>query len=68
MNLDQPSPDPGTAPQADTACGARVMLTPHTPFIHFRDEVVYFCSEGCKQLYDNDPLASCMADRLLSGK
>jgi len=68
MNLDQASPDSSFAIQADTACGARVMLTPHTPFIHFRDEVIYFCSEGCKQLYVEDPLASCMADRLLSGK
>ena len=68
MNFNQPSPDPVTTIQADTACGARVMITPHTPFIHFRDEVVYFCSEDCKQLYDEDPLNSCMADRLFSGK
>ena len=68
MNLNQPSSDPATTTQAETACGARVLITPHTTFIHFRDEIVYFCGEDCKQLYDEDPLSSCMAARLLSGK
>jgi len=68
MNLNQPSPDQGTATHAETACGARVLVNPLTPFIHYRDEIVYFCGEDCRQLYDGDPLNSCMAARLLSGK
>jgi hypothetical protein len=50
-----------------TACGARIMIAKDTPFIHYRDEVVYFCGQDCAQLYDDDPLNSCMAARLLSG-
>jgi hypothetical protein len=68
MNLPQPSTDSGTTSQAETACGARVMITPHTPFIYYRDEIIYFCGGDCKQLYGEDPLNSCMAARLLSGK
>ncbi|MFZ0533407.1 MAG: hypothetical protein WAM09_09525 [Anaerolineales bacterium] len=68
MNTTQPSPDPGTPTQAETACGARVLITPHTPIIYYRDEIIYFCGEDCKQLYDEDPLSSCMAARFLSGK
>jgi hypothetical protein len=54
--------------QAETACGSLVMLTPNTPYTHYRDEIVYFCGWDCKQLYDEDPHSSCMAARLLSGK
>jgi hypothetical protein len=50
-----------------TACGARIMITKETPFIHYRDEMVYFCGQDCEQLYNDDPLSSCMAARLLSG-
>ena len=53
--------------QAETACGARIKITQNTPFIHYRDETVYFCGWDCKQLYDEDPLSSCLAARLLSG-
>jgi YHS domain-containing protein len=44
------------------------MVTPDTPYIHYCDDVVYFCEQDCKQMYDDDPLNSCMAARLLSGK
>jgi hypothetical protein len=53
---------------AETACGAMVNVTADPPFIRNRDEIVYFCGWGCKQLYDEDPLSSCMSARLLSGK
>jgi len=50
-----------------TACGARIVITEETPFIHYKDKVVYFCGQGCEQLYADDPMNSCMAARLLSG-
>ena len=68
MNLNQPPHDPGIATFADTACGARVLITPHTSFIYYRDEIVYFCGNDCKQMYDEDPINSCMAARLLTEK
>ena len=52
---------------AETACGASVMISSNTPSVRYRDEIVYFCGWDCKQLYDEDPLSSCMAARLLAG-
>ena len=52
----------------ETACGSRVSITPDTPFIRYRDEIVYFCGQDCKQRYDEDPLSSCLAARLLTGR
>jgi hypothetical protein len=68
MKISQPSIDPGMPAHAETACGARVIITPDTPSIYYRDEIVYFCGWDCKQLYDEDPLNSCMSARLLSGR
>ena len=68
MKTSQASTNPGMPAHGETACGARVMITPDTPSIHYRDEIVYFCGLDCKQLYDEDPLNSCMAARLLSGR
>ena len=59
---------PGADEVGETACGARIMITTDTPFIHYRDEIIYFCGEDCKFLYDQEPMNSCMAARLLSGK
>jgi hypothetical protein len=44
------------------------MVSPDTPSIYYKDEVIYFCGENCKFLYDEEPMNSCMAARLLSGK
>jgi YHS domain-containing protein len=67
MNTSQKSSNFGEQKLGHTACGTRIQITEETPFIHYRDEVVYFCGQDCKQLYDEDPLSSCMAARLLSG-
>jgi YHS domain-containing protein len=67
MIKDQQSISYGKNKLGQTACGARIMITEETPFVHYRDEVVYFCGQDCAQLYDDDPLNSCMAARLLSG-
>ncbi len=66
MNLTPTSMEPELPSQAETACGARIKLTPDTPSIQLKDETVYFCGWDCKQLYDEDPLSSCIAARLLS--
>ena len=54
--------------RAETACGAMVHITPDTPYVLYRDQVVYFCGCDCKEQYEQDPLTSCMAARLLSGR
>ena len=67
MSPTQPPAEANTAVYAETACGARVKISSDTPFVYYRGEIVYFCGWGCKQLYDEDPLNSCMAARLISG-
>ncbi len=68
MSTSNPTYDSSSVPeQAETACGARIRVTPNTPYIHYRDGIVYFCGMDCKQLYDEEPQSSCMAARLLSG-
>jgi YHS domain-containing protein len=66
MNSRQPSAPPPEGRQVITACGARVMLNYGTPFTNFHGETVYFCGPSCLQLYEEDPLSSCLASRLLS--
>jgi len=67
MNPAQNSNPPPEEKVFETACGAMIRITPDTPFIYYRDEVVYFCGQSCKHTYDHNPLSSCMAARLLSG-
>jgi hypothetical protein len=52
----------------ETACGGWALLKPDTPFICYQNEVVYFCSPDCKELYEKNPLNSCMVGRLLVGR
>jgi hypothetical protein len=66
MSPTQLTDEEDMAVQAETACGARIEVSSDTPYVHYRDEIVYFCGWDCKQLYDEDPLSSCMAARLLS--
>jgi YHS domain-containing protein len=68
MSTIQPSTSSDESIQGETACGARIMITPDTPYIHYRDEILYFCGQDCKQMYDENPLNSCMAARLLARK
>ncbi len=68
MKNNQPSISSDIDLQGESACGARIKITSNTPYIRYRDEIVYFCGQDCKELYDTDPLSSCMAARLLSGR
>jgi hypothetical protein len=68
MNPSSPATEPGANTVGETACGARIMISQDTPFIYYRDEIIYFCGEDCKFLYIEEPMNSCMAARLLSGK
>jgi hypothetical protein len=68
MSPAQPSTTSNEGMDGETACGARILITPETPYIHYRDELVFFCGQDCKQLYEDDPLNSCMAARLISGR
>ena len=60
----KPAGAPEEPTEVDTACGSRVLLTPDLPSVIYRDEVVYFCSQDCKENYEQDPLNSCLAGRI----
>lgn len=68
MNPTPPPTDPDRPQPAETACGALIQITPHTPSVCYQGEIIHFCGEGCRQLFTEDPLNSCLASRLLSGK
>ncbi len=56
-------------PRTDvTACGARIQVKPKSPSIHYQCEILYLCGEDCQQIITEDPLNSCLASRLLSGR
>ena len=68
MNSNKSLTTLGDGNLGETACGARITVTPDTPYIYYRDQVVYFCEQDCKLLCNEDPLSSCMAARILSNK
>ncbi len=68
MSTNPPSPNADKPKVGETACGATILVTPKTPFVHYRDEIVYFCGQDCLDLYNEDPYNSCLAARLLSGR
>lgn len=51
-----------------TACGGVVQYARDTPCVLYKGEVVYFCLPICLEDYERDPISSCLAARILSGK
>jgi hypothetical protein len=51
-----------------TACGGVIQYAEDTPCTLFKGEAVYFCLSACKEDYERDPLSSCLAARILSGR
>ena len=51
-----------------TACGGVVQYARDTPCTLYKGEVVYFCLAACREDYERDPLSSCLAARILSGR
>jgi hypothetical protein len=68
MSYLQLSTDPSEEKLGETACGVRIRVNADTPYTIYKNEIMYFCGHGCKQLYDEEPLNSCMAARLLSNR
>ena len=61
-------PDPTmVGKDVDTACGSLVTLGENTPWITYREEVVFFCQASCKLQYEKDPKNSCLTGRILAG-
>jgi hypothetical protein len=68
MKRTSPNPDQEDPHPSETAYGASTSITPQTPLVVYQGEMVHFCGEGFRHAYTEDPLNSCLASRLLSGK
>lgn len=51
-----------------TACGGVIQYAEDTACTLYKGEVVYFCLAACQEDYERDPLSSCLAARILSGR
>lgn len=67
MNTSSTSNAPNSAQIVESACGARVKVSPYTTSVDYQGETIYFCGRDCHELFTEDPMNSCLASRLLSG-
>jgi YHS domain-containing protein len=70
MNPDT-NPDPNNVRPGDrifTACGSRTLYTPGTESAIYNGKPVYFCLPICKQDFERNPRASCLALTIAKGE
>lgn len=59
---------PKAGSQVTTACGSEVQLGEDTPFVKYKERLVFFCLPACKEDFEREPRFSCLAVELILGE
>ena len=68
MILKPTSIDQEYAPPGESASETQILTTPHALAMVYQGEIVYFNGVDRRQTLTEDPMNSCFASRMLSGK